>query len=784
MMSARRIFTQDIWSIRHNTMTALVVFGLVIIPMLFSVFNVLASWDPFSRTDELKIAVASTDEGYKSDLAALDVNVGDQVLAQLSRNHQIDWVITSKDEAIEGTKSGEYYASIVLPPDFSTSLLNFYVTGTESTKLDLYTNQKKNALSTVITSQGADGVINQINANFTKTVSSVGLGVVSSLDDYLNEADTQAALERIQSRVGNVSVRLHSGAQTVRSFADLLDTSRPLIQSAGDIASAAGAQFDDSNTSIGGATEDASGLEATVGGASDSVEASLNATSNSYDLVGQRLDALFENVDSTGNSTADTFDSIAQRVQTQTDGLQQLRDTLDQTVVQPAPAQAQPEIERALAGLDAAIGRSQDLHDRLTQTSSDIRAGGASAQESSQSVRDAIDRARNAVENARNSYNTNLRPQLQQLGGTLNQLGDDIAAVRQNLDTVKGQLGNSPGSLDQSLASAQDSARTMADKLDEQSQRFSDLEGELANAGKTGDLSRLAQITGADPEALASQLVSPVSVAREEVYPVVSFGAGMLPLYTTLALWVGALLTAVLVRPAVTYTKRQMMGTDSESDAELADEDAEYEDEAEYNDEDAEEVGAGDDPDEVAGEEDSEEEASDADEPAFSPAQSYFGRYCIFALIGLVQATLAVAGLLVFTHAEPKHPFLLLLTCMVTSLVFMLIVYTLVLSFGNAGKAIAVLILIIQVSGSGGAYPLPLLPDWFQHISGWLPATHAINAMRSAMAGIYQGDIWIQLGTLLLFVIPTLILGLVLRRGLDGYNRRINDGIERTRIMA
>jgi len=166
----------------------------------------------------------------------------------------------------------------------------------------------------------------------------------------------------------------------------------------------------------------------------------------------------------------------------------------------------------------------------LTQTSSDIRAGGASAQESSQGVRDAIERARNAVENARNSYNTNLRPQLQQLGGTLNQLGDDIAAVRQNLDTVKGQLGDSPGSLDQSLASAQYSARTMADKLDEQSQRFSDLEGELANAGKTGDLSRLAQITGADPEALASQLVSPVSVAREEVYPVVSFGAGMLPL--------------------------------------------------------------------------------------------------------------------------------------------------------------------------------------------------------------------------------------------------------------
>lgn len=783
-MSARKVFVQDLRSVRRNVMTSLVIVGLIVIPMLFSVFNVLASWDPFSRTNELKIAVASTDEGYKSDLAAMNINVGDQVLAQLSRNHQIDWVITSKDEAIEGTKSGEYYASIVLPPDFSSSLLSFYVTGTKPTQLDLYTNQKKNALSTVITSQGAEGVINQINSNFTQTVSSVGLGVVSSLDDYLKKEDTQAAIERIQSRVENVSVRLQSGAQTVRSFADLLDTTRPLVRSAGDIAQAAGAQFDDSNSQIGGATNDASGLEQTVGGASDSVEASLNATSNSYDAVGQRLDALFASANKSGESTAATIDSIAQRVQTQTDGLQQLRNVLDQTVVKPAPTPAQDGIERALSGLDAAIGRSQDLHDRLSQASKDIRDGGASAQSSSQGVRDAVDRARNAMERARNSYNNNLRPQLQQLGGSLNQLGNDISAVRQNLDTVKGQIGGS-GSLDQSLSSAQDSARKLADKLDQQSQRFTELQDELAKAGKSGDFSRLARVVGNDPEALASQLASPVNVAKEEVYPVASFGAGMLPLYTTLALWVGAMLAAVILRPGVTYTKRQIAGQNSEAEYDLAEEELDDEvlDEgAEAQDEEYAEDSEYVDNSEYADESDEAEDPED--EPAFSPTQAYFGRYGLFALIGFIQATLAVVGLLVFAHPDPQHPLLLLLTCWVTALVFMLIVYTLVLSFGSAGKAMSVFFLVIQVSGAGGAYPLPLLPEWSQMISDWLPATHAINAMRAAMAGIYQGDLWIELGLLLLFTIPTLFLGLVLRHFLNGYNRRINDGIAKTKIMA
>lgn len=736
------IFRGDLRAVRRNVMTSVVVFGLAVIPMLFAVFNVLASWDPFSRTDALKIAVASTDKGYESDLAPLTLNLGDQVLSQLARNDQIDWTVTDSDDAVEGTKSGEYYAAIVLPEDFSTSMLTFYVSGTDPVQLDLYTNEKKNALSTVITSQDAEGVISQINDTFTETISSVGLGVVSSLSDYLNQDDTKAAVDRISARVENIGVQLHAGAQSVRGLTGLLDSTAPLLSGAGDIARAAGAQFSDTDSDGGDGADATSGLDSTLRSATAALEDALDSTADSYGAVSDRLDDLFDSAGSTSDSTAATFSSLADRVGQQTDGFRAVRQTLDDTVGAALPDAAQAGYDRALAGLDAAIDRSGDLHDRLAQTAQDITDGNASAQNSRQEVRDALDRAKGAVDGAVTAYRQDLAPQLSQLGGTLDDLGDSIGTVRDDLAGITAGFQDSPGSLQDTLDRARAATVAIADKLDEHADRFDELQDALATAGQTGDFSRLAQIVGSDPEALASQLASPVTVERDPVYPVASFGAGMAPLYVTLSLWVGAVLTSVFVRPRV--------------------------------------EGAAGDLSTAAG----KDAGETAPEPVYTRTQAYLGRFGIFALIGLVQSTLVALGMIVFVQVEAVHPFLLFVCCWVTSLVFMLIVYTLVLSFGSAGKAVSVLLLVMQVSGAGGAYPLPLLPGWFQALSPWLPATHAIDAMRSAIAGVYHGDLWIELGILLLFTLPFLLLGLVLRRALDGYNRTTNAAIEKTKVMA
>ena len=123
------IMRDDFRQIRSSVMVRIFMVLLITVPLFFTWFNVLATWDPFSNSGRLQIAVASTDEGYNSKFLNVKVNVGDTVLKELAANDQFDWVLTSKDQALEGTRSGKYYAAIVLPVDFSQSMFTFYAGG-------------------------------------------------------------------------------------------------------------------------------------------------------------------------------------------------------------------------------------------------------------------------------------------------------------------------------------------------------------------------------------------------------------------------------------------------------------------------------------------------------------------------------------------------------------------------------------------------------------------------------------------------------------------------------
>ena len=187
MRDALSVIKNDFSKLRRSVMASCLVLFLILIPLLFTWFNVLAAWDPFGNTKDLKIAVASEDEGYTSDFFPIEVNVGDQVLSQLRANEQMDWVITNAPDAIEGTKSGEYYASIILPESFSDDMLTFYANGSQPAEIVLHTNEKKNALAPTIANKGAEGLSASISETFTRTVGDVSLGLVTSLSDFLDK---------------------------------------------------------------------------------------------------------------------------------------------------------------------------------------------------------------------------------------------------------------------------------------------------------------------------------------------------------------------------------------------------------------------------------------------------------------------------------------------------------------------------------------------------------------------------------------------------------------------
>ena len=723
------ILRDDLKAIRGNVMTAVIIFGLAIIPLLFTTFNVLASWDPFANTKQLKIAVASEDKGHQSDLASLKLNLGDEVLSQLSRNDEINWVLTNSDDAIEGTKSGEYYAGIVLPKDFSANLLTFYVEGTEPSKLNLYTNEKKNALSTTITQRSATGVIEKIDESFTRVVSNVGLGVISSLDQYLDEGETQAALNNVHHRVSTVQSRLDAASGTVMALSNLVDSTIPLTRAANNILNEAGNQASSTANDNGESPIDI--LKSTLDESTGSLDASLAATTQSYEVLSSQIEELLNNASATSAQTAQTFRTAADRVGQQTAAFQGVKDSIQKEadkVNLPAPVAA--GYKAVMGQLDASIAQSNALHDSLTSTANNIENGGKS-QDSKQQTQAAIASAKQAVENARNSYNSNLKPQLAALGDSVGTVANDIDAVKRDIAGVRNTISND----NDALVRARDMTAGLSGTLQQQAARFGELSQKIDEIRDGGDLSQLADLIGDDPELLASRIASPVNVDRQPIYEVAAFGVGMTPFYLTLSLWVGALLACVLVH---TNAERKYLKKNENLDK----------------------------------------------KDHFTRNQVFLGRFITFGLIGIAQSTLVVLSLIFFVEIEPEHPFMMLFASWIISLVFMLIIYSLVITFDSAGKALAVLLLVIQVSGSGGAYPLPLLPEWFQNVSPWLPATYGIDAFRSAIAGIYEADILRELGMLLLFAIPALILGLFLRPAMDNYHKRLQKAIKKTKVMA
>jgi len=163
--------------------------------------------------------------------------------------------------------------------------------------------------------------------------------------------------------------------------------------------------------------------------------------------------------------------------------------------------------------------------------------------------------------------------------------------------------------------------------------------------------------------------------------------------------------------------------------------------------------------------------------------QVFLGRFLSVAVLSLMQSTLLGVGNLLFLGVQAVNPFLYLVCFWVSGLVFAFIIYTFVSLFANLGKALSVVLLIVQVGGGGGSFPMQLLPQFFQDMSPFLPVAHAVNAMRAAMFGVYNNDFWIQIGQLLLFVVPVALLGLVLQKPLGKIVPRFVERVEQSKLM-
>ena len=194
MRNVLRLAAGDFKRLFSNIVSIIIVLGLVLLPSIFTWYNVLACWDVFGNTGNLKVAVANSDEGYQSDLVPLKVNIGDQVVSALRANDQMNWVFTDEEDAVDGAEARRYYAAVVIPQSFSRDMMTFYSGDVEHARIVYYSNEKKNAIAPKVTGQGADQISAQVNRVFAETLSETALGISQALLDYMDDTDAGGAL--------------------------------------------------------------------------------------------------------------------------------------------------------------------------------------------------------------------------------------------------------------------------------------------------------------------------------------------------------------------------------------------------------------------------------------------------------------------------------------------------------------------------------------------------------------------------------------------------------------
>lgn len=174
------LYLLDWKRIFKNPVATLLIIAIMIIPSLYAWFNIKALWDPYGNTGELPIAVYSADK--PAEFEGQDVAIGKEVLKSLHENKDLGWqFVDSKKELEDGVRSGEYYAGIYLPENFSEDLLSFTSGDIKKPEIEYTVNEKINAIAPKITDKGASTIQSQISSEFIRTASETLLKVFNEI---------------------------------------------------------------------------------------------------------------------------------------------------------------------------------------------------------------------------------------------------------------------------------------------------------------------------------------------------------------------------------------------------------------------------------------------------------------------------------------------------------------------------------------------------------------------------------------------------------------------------
>lgn len=726
MKNIWQIFKRDVLRIRQNVIAMIVIMGITVVPCLYAWFNIAGSWDPYSNTGNLKVAVASVDDGYEGSLIPIRLNLGDQVLSSLRENTQMDWVFTSEENAVSGVQSGEYYAAIVIPKDFSSKMMSIFSEDIQKPKIIYYSNAKENAIAPKVTAKGASAIQKQINQTFIETVSDTALTALQSVSNMAKATGSESIADNLSKNLNQMATDLSSASATMQSFSNLTASAQQLLTATSDSLDQAKSQTSSGKKTLNDTKKTFSHLDSALDGATDSINSALSSSADFYTQVSNTLDTAFDTQSKDASAVADTLNTLAGKIDNVISAYTSLRDSISSIGTD------HPELasltEPIVAKLNSSITTQTDLRDKLNSTATSLKNSTTDLKTAKSELDALVNQSAQDVKQVQADYESNLQDSLNNLSSSVSDvesnLGDLMSQIGEGVDSVSSLAKSANSDLTQIQSALTNSSSLLSDAA----KKLTDTSAALDEMKQSGNYSELQTLLGDNKEALTSFLATPVSLKTHQVYKIDNYGSSMAPFYSTLSIWIGGIVLVAMLK--VTVSKKCLEGLHR-----------------------------------------------------VKTHQIYLGRYIIFLLVGLMQSTLITAGDLWYLGIQCEHPFLFLFACWFSSIVYVNIIYTLTVSFGDIGKAASVVLLVVQVAGSGGTFPIEVAPKFFQAVYPLLPFVHSMAAMRETIGGMYGMTYWIELGKLGIFLILSLVVGLLLRKPIIRLNDAFTEKLEETKIM-
>lgn len=670
----KEIITDDFRGSIKNPIVIIVLIAVIILPSLYGLVNIYACWDPYENTGNVEFAVANDDHG--ATFQNYSVNAGEDLVDSLKSNNDFKWVFISSDELRKGVHNGTYYAGIVIPSNFSESVVSITTDDPHAAELEYIVNEKSNPVAAKLTDAGAKAIYNKLNAEIVSFIDAVAYGKLGEL---------QSGLASGADKLDNGAGLLSEGADQVASGAGQLKSGANQVSSGSDqLASGAELVSDGATTLAIGANQLSGGADEVAGGASQVADGTQQ--------IANRANEIYEIYLKVKKAIEDS---------NQTSGIANDIDKLDQ------------DTSNIAARLSEIDNESRDVSERAYNLYNETNNLSDNAAEIAIRANNVANKTHNVIEKFNNVSahltelnnaikNNKSREEIQEL---LDKIDKELNQTNQNINALNDGahlVSNGSESVAQGASQLADGSSQLASGSSELASGANELSSgvhvlangtiELADGaellgyssasalrnasneiGSVAD--QLSTLTGLDDDQVENYFYSPVVLKRHEEFPTSNYGSQVAPFYIVLSMWVGALITSVMLKTG------SSVGT------------------------------------------------------KYNPHEVYISKLLLFTIMALLQTTITLIGCFGL-GIDISNPLLFIFSCYFVAVVFMGVIYSLISLFGDVGKGVAILLLVFQISGSGGVYPVEIMNTIFGILYPYLPMTHGINIVRESQLGL------------------------------------------------